>query len=87
MAHLISSLDFEQHAWLVSQSTEQGAAKSRYAAAMYFYNQQLLDEEVLEIYRILTKRDTELPHAMLAAIGRLSDDGVVMLSKLPPSPP
>ena len=46
---------------------------------MHFYNRGLLDDEILEIYRTLAKRDCELPDAMLAAIGKLSSDGTVKL--------
>ncbi len=71
--------DDRHYACLVSTSTQPGAAKARYAAAMHFYNSGMLDGDTLEIYRTLAKCDTELPNALLAASGKLSPGGTVML--------
>jgi hypothetical protein len=67
--NLVSSEDREQYVLLTSHALEPGTARSRYAAAMYFYNRGLINDEQLEVFRILSKRDAELPTSALAAIG------------------
>lgn len=43
------------------------SGRARYAAASSFYSRGMLDAEVLEIYRILSRLDDEDPQARLSA--------------------
>lgn len=42
------------------------SGRARYAAAMYFHNEGLMDGETLEIYRYLARLDDEDPLAVLS---------------------
>ena len=41
------------------------SGRTRYAAAAFFYRQGMMDAEVLEAYRILSRLDAEDPVALL----------------------
>ena len=58
-----------QLALLRSPSRSTGSGASRYAAAMYFYNEASLTCEMLEIYRICSKFDNEDPIELAAYKG------------------
>lgn len=64
-----SDEDFTQLELLHAPLGEPGSGRTRYAAAMYFHRQDLLDDVTLESYRIACKEDERAaPHAEAAAV-------------------
>jgi hypothetical protein len=45
------------------------SGRTRYAAAMYFFQRGMISEECLEVYRICSRIDHEDPEPFLARIG------------------
>jgi cytoplasmic iron level regulating protein YaaA (DUF328/UPF0246 family) len=60
--------DEEQLRFLLSPSKSEGSARTRYAAAMYFYQLGQLSDHALEIYRTLAKNDSANPVAIMQSI-------------------
>ena len=64
-----SDEDFAQLELLHAPLGEPGSGRTRYAAAMYFHRQGLLDDVALESYRIACKEDgREATHAKAAGV-------------------
>ena len=58
-----------QFALLHTPIGEQDSGRTRYAAAMYFFQINVLSDDALEVYRVHAKRDYEDPKACLAKLG------------------
>jgi len=61
--------DCSQLALLGTPLDEPMSGRTRYAAAMYFFQRGMISEECLEVYRICSRIDHEDPGPFLACIG------------------
>ena len=68
--NLSNDEDKNQFDLLHASIGEKDSGRVRYAAAMYFFQQKSLSDEVLEIYRICSKLDNEDPMERLSKIER-----------------
>lgn len=61
--------DRRQLALLCAPVREEMSGRTRYGAAMYFYQRGMISAECLEVYRICSRIDHEDPMPFLASLG------------------
>jgi hypothetical protein len=61
--------DCRQMSLLDTPLQEHMSGRTRYAAAMYFYQRGMISAECLEVYRICSRLDHENPKPFLGSLG------------------
>lgn len=65
--------DARQLALLNATLNEPSSGRTRYAAAVYFYQRGMISEDCLEVYRTCSVFDHEDPKPVLAQLGLLQE--------------